>query len=86
VAAAGGGGGWAGLLLAPHRLRLPLAYPVQRAGAPRYGGTLRGRLIYVDPDYQQPYTCSPPCIYACQDFAVGGITRAGAWWGWQQDL
>ncbi|EFN56746.1 hypothetical protein CHLNCDRAFT_144184 [Chlorella variabilis] len=40
-------------------------------GAPRYGGTLRGRLVYVDPDYySDKHTCSPPCVFACQDFGA----------------
>lgn len=41
------------------------------AGAPRYGGTLRGRLVYVSADYGHSESCSPaPCVYACQDFKV----------------
>ncbi|KAI3427174.1 hypothetical protein D9Q98_007111 [Chlorella vulgaris] len=39
-------------------------------GAPRYGGALRGRLVYIDAQhYTSQHTCSPPCGYACQDFA-----------------
>lgn len=30
----------------------------------------RGKLIYVDKEFKQDYTCSPPCRYACQDFSV----------------
>lgn len=30
----------------------------------------RGRLVYVDKEYRQDYVCSPPCKFACQDFAV----------------
>ena len=51
----------------------PLLLPPLRSGAPRYGGALRGRLIYVSKDYGQDYTCSPPCIYGCQDFQVGPL-------------
>lgn len=28
-----------------------------------------GRLIYIDPEYGEDAVCSPPCRYACQDFA-----------------
>eukprot|EP00887_Chlorella_sp_A99_P001340 scaffold14.g1340.t1 len=38
-------------------------------GSPKYGGSLMGRLIYVDKDYHEDYICSPPCRFACQDFA-----------------
>jgi hypothetical protein len=38
-------------------------------GAPKYGGTLMGRIVYVDPEYGESNTCSPPCRYACQDYA-----------------
>lgn len=31
----------------------------------------RGKLIYVDKEYHEDFTCSPPCRYACQDFSVG---------------
>ena len=34
----------------------------------------RGKLIYVDKDYKQDFTCSPPCRFACQDFSVGGTS------------
>ncbi|KAL4443975.1 hypothetical protein ABPG75_011712 [Micractinium tetrahymenae] len=37
-------------------------------GAPRYGGTLRGRLIYIHSDFKQTASCAPAnCSYACQD-------------------
>lgn len=48
------------------------------AGAPRYGGTLRGRLIYVHPDFKQPASCAPAnCSYACQDLTVRPPARRG---------
>ncbi|GAB4818464.1 hypothetical protein N2152v2_005510 [Parachlorella kessleri] len=38
-------------------------------GSPKYGGSIMGKLIYVDKDYKQDFTCSPPCRFACQDFS-----------------
>lgn len=48
-------------------------------GSPRYGGTLRARLIYVDPAYGRSNTCSGgSCVYGCSDFAVRGRQRGAA--------
>ncbi|PRW50883.1 vacuolar-sorting receptor 3-like [Chlorella sorokiniana] len=40
-------------------------------GSPRYGGTLRARLIYVDPTYGRTETCGGgSCAYGCSDFST----------------
>lgn len=40
-------------------------------GSPRYGGTLRARLIYVDPAYGRTETCGGgSCAFGCSDFSV----------------
>ena len=47
-------------------------------GSPRYGGTLRARLIYVDPAYGHTNTCGGgSCVYGCSDFAVRGPAVSG---------
>ncbi|EIE18502.1 hypothetical protein COCSUDRAFT_49231 [Coccomyxa subellipsoidea C-169] len=38
-------------------------------GAPKYGGSLMGKLVYVDADHGHPNTCIPSCNYACQPFS-----------------
>lgn len=38
-------------------------------GAPQYGGSLVGKLVYVDPDHGLDFTCQPECKYACSDFS-----------------
>lgn len=35
----------------------------------------RGRVVYLDATYGRRHTCSPPCAYACQDFAVRRMAR-----------
>ena len=40
----------------------------------------RGRVVYLDANYGRRHTCSPPCAYACQDFAVRRMARVN-WLG-----
>ena len=57
-------------------------------GSPRYGGTLRARLIYVDPAYGRTETCGGgSCAFGCSDFAVRGryLLSSGLLWRAQTD-
>ncbi|CAK0785896.1 hypothetical protein CVIRNUC_009109 [Coccomyxa viridis] len=38
-------------------------------GSPKYGGSLMGKLVYVDADHGHPNLCVPTCNYACQPFS-----------------
>ncbi|KAK9804195.1 hypothetical protein WJX72_000406 [[Myrmecia] bisecta] len=39
-------------------------------GAPKYGGELLGKLVYVEKDHGHANVCSPDCQYACQAFSA----------------
>lgn len=57
---------------APHATLGTAAPPAHRCVAAPAARFCRGKLIYVDKEFKQDFTCSPPCKYACQDFSVGG--------------